>query len=475
MKSANVVNLFPRATSRRSRQELAFLPAALEIVETPPSPVGRAIGATIILLIVLALAWAAFGTIDIVASAPGKLIPSDRVKVIQPVEIGVVRRLLVEDGQKVAAGDVLIEIDPTINQAEARMLRSDLVATQLDIARLHAALAESGEPLDAFKAPADARPEQVAEQKRFLASQVGEHRSRIAALERQREQKQAEAETLAAQIAKIEAVLPVMQQRYEIRQKLHSAELGSKLQYLEMLQAYTEQQQELLVQKRQQKVAEAAIAAITETRGQAVGEYRRGLFDELGKLNQKANGLAENLTKAEQRTRLQELRAPVDGTVQQLAVHTVGGVVTPSQELMVVVPADSRLEVEAMITNKDIGFVKVGQEAEVKVDTFNFTKYGQIAGRVATVSRDAVARQKPPERAGDKPGSQTGSSEPKGLELNYLARVALDRTTMKIEDELINLSAGMAVTVEIKTGQRTVLSYLLSPIMRFRHESLRER
>jgi hemolysin D len=242
-----------------------------------------------------------------------------------------------------------------------------------------------------------------------------------------------------------------------------------------MLQAYTEQQQELLVQKRQQKVAESAIAALVETRGQAVAEYRRGLFDELGKLNQKANGLTENLTKAEQRTRLQELRAPVDGTVQQLAVHTVGGVVTPSQELMVVVPADSRLEVEAMITNKDIGFVKVGQEAEVKIDTFNFTKYGLIPGRVVTVSRDAISRQKPAERPGEKPGSQTSSSEPKGQELVYSTRVALDRTTMKVEGEEIKLTAGMAVTVEIKTGDRTVLSYLLSPIMRFKQESLRER
>jgi hemolysin D len=157
-------------------------------------------------------------------------------------------------------------------------------------------------------------------------------------------------------------------------------------------------------------------------------------------------------------------------------VHTVGGVVTPSQELMVVVPAESRLEVEAMISNRDIGFVKAGQVAGIKVDTFNFTKYGLIPGHVVNVSRDAITRQRPHDRTSDKAqGSETSSSEPKGQELIYSARVALDRTDMKVEDEVIGLSSGMAVTVEIKTGSRSILSYLLSPIMRFAQESLRER
>lgn len=476
MKSANVVKLFPGAVSRRSREELAFLPAALEIVETPPSRGGWAIGATIILLFCVALAWAGFGTIDIVATATGKIVPSDRVKVIQPLEIGVVRRVLIEDGQRVRAGDVLVEIDPTINEAEVRLLKADLLSTQIDIARLRAALVEEGDPLESFAPPPEARPEQVEEQKRFLVSQVGENRSKLAALDRQRDQKQAEVATIAATVAKLEAIVPVVQQRYEIRKTLHTAELGSKLQYLESLQALIEQQQELLVQKRQLKVAEAAVAAIGETRAQSQAEFRRTLFDDLGKLNQKANDLTENLVKAEQKTRQQVLRAPVDGTVQQLSVHTVGGVVTPSQELMVVVPVKSRLEVEALISNRDIGFVKAGQDAEVKVDTFNFTRYGLIAGKVMTVSRDAITRQKPQDRTADKvEGAQTSSSEPKGQELVYSARVALSRTEMKIEDEVINLSPGMAVTVEIKTGARSVLSYLLSPLARFKHEGLRER
>jgi hemolysin D len=476
MKSAKVVELFANQRKVRRAEELAFLPAALEIVETPPSPVGWAVGASIIVIFCIALAWAAFGQIDIVASAQGRIVPSDRVKVIQPLEIGVVRRLLVEDDQKVKEGEVLVEIDPTINEAEARQARRDLRTTRLDIARLRAALTDSGDPLEAFKPPADADPQQVADQRRFLESQVAEHRAKVAALDRQQQQKEAEVEATGATVAKLEAMIPVLQQRYEIRRNLASQELGSKLQYLEMLQALTEMQQELQVQKKNKRVAEAAAAAIGESRAQAVAEYRRGLFDELGKMIQKENGLAETLVKAEQKAKLQVLRAPVDGTVQQLAVHTVGGVVSPSQELMVVVPAKSRIEVEANIPNRDIGFIQAGQEAEIKIDTFNFTKYGLIHGHVLSISQDSIKRQKPVDSGkGKSAAALNETSEPQGQEMVYQARIALDQTEMPIDGKRVQLSPGMAVTAEIKTGSRSVLSYLLSPIVRFHQESMRER
>jgi hemolysin D len=477
MKSAKVVELFSHQRQARNAEELAFLPAALEIVETPPSPAGRAIGLAIILVFCIALAWAGFGEIDIVASAQGRIVPSDRVKVIQPMEIGVVRTLLVEDGQKVKAGDVLLEIDPTINEAEARQARRDLATTRLDIARLRAALTQDGDPIEAFKPPANADPQQVADQRRFLESQVAEHRAKVAALDRQRQQKETEVEATGATVAKLEAMIPVLQQRYDIRKNLANQELGSKLQYLEMLQSLTEMQQELKVQKTNKRVSEAAVAAIVEQRAQAVAEYRRSLFDELGKLIQKENGLAETLVKAEQKAKLQELKAPVDGTVQQLAVHTVGGVVTPSQELMVVVPAKSRLEVEANISNRDIGFIQDGQEAEIKIDTFNFTKYGLIQGKVLSISQDSIKRQKPVDPAKEKSAttSHSDTSEPLGQEMVYQARISLDKTEMQVDGKRVQLSPGMAVTAEIKTGSRSVLSYLLSPILRFHQESMRER
>jgi len=162
--------------------------------------------------------------------------------------------------------------------------------------------------------------------------------------------------------------------------------------------------------------------------------------------------------------------------VQQLAIHTVGGVVTPAQALLVVVPSDSRLEIEALVPNRDIGFVRTGQQAEIKVDTFSFTRYGLLQGEVLSVSQDAILRDRRQDRADDRGlGTPHDTSEPKGQELNYSARISLDRSQMQIDDRLVNLSPGMAVTVEIKTGSRRILNYLLSPLLRYRQETLRER
>ena len=214
-----------------------------------------------------------------------------------------------------------------------------------------------------------------------------------------------------------------------------------------------------------------------QSHAQAEAEFRRTLFGELAEAERKAGGLADDLAKAEQRTKLQLLTAPVDGVVQQLAVHTVGGVVTPAQQLAVVVPADAVLEVEAMVSNRDIGFVHAGQDAQIKVDTFNFTRYGLLHGRVVSVSQDAIVRETPQDRNNDRPkGAESDSSEPKGQEFVYAARVSLDRTQMQVDDDAVaNLSPGMAVTVEIKTGSRAVISYLLSPLLRYQHESMHER
>jgi hemolysin D len=476
MASAKTVVAFRPKPAGRARDELAFLPAALEVVETPPSPVGRATAAAIAAFFCLALAWACWGEIDIVASAQGKIIPSGNVKTIQPFEIGVIRAIHVHDGQRVNAGDRLIELDPTMNAAELGHLQSDLVATQLEVARLHATLVENGDPLSGFRPPHSASPAQVETQRRFLASQHGEFQAKLAVLNRQQEQKEAERATIGAAIAKLEATLPVVEQRFEVRKTLYGKELGAKLQYLEALQQLLEQQQDLVLQKSRYREATAAMAALTETREQTIAEYRRTRFGEVAEAERKMAGLQHDLIKAEQRTKLQLLTAPVDGIVQQLNVHTIGGVVTPGQSLLVVVPVDGRLEIEAMVPNRDIGFVRAGQDAEIKIDTFNFTRYGLIHGKVLSVSHDAISRDKAQDRSSDKSkGTESGTSEPAGQELGYAARVSLDRSQMQVGANLVNLSPGMAVTVEIKTGSRTVMSYLLSPLARYERDSLRER
>ncbi|MGB8045008.1 MAG: HlyD family type I secretion periplasmic adaptor subunit, partial [Pseudolabrys sp.] len=400
-----------------------------------------------------------------------------RTKVIQPFETGVVRSIQVQDGQAVKAGDVCNDVDgpcpgPDQRGAEKQYdcgperasfnMHNDLLAEQLNIAN--------------FTPPANANPALVSAQRQLLLNQVTEYRAKIAALARQQAQKEAEQGTIAATIHKLETTIPVIQQRVDIRKTLMDKELGSKLTYFEILQQLVEQQEDLGVHKSHLREAEAAAAAIRETRGQAEAEYRHTLSDELAKAEQKANGLTQDLIKAEQKTRLQLLTAPVDGVVQQLAIHTVGGVVTPAQSLLVIVPSDSRMEIEAMVSNRDIGFVHAGQDAEIKIDTFNFTRYGLLHGQVLSVSQDAIIRDRKQDRSDERGlGTQNGTSEPQGQELNYTARISLDRARMQIDDRVVNLSPGMAATVEIKTGSRTMLSYLLSPLLRYRQETLRER
>jgi hemolysin D len=476
MKSAKNIIEFPNQRGRRHKDELAFLPAALEIVETPPSPIGRAIGASIIALFAAALAWACIGTVDIVAVAPGKIIPSGRIKVIQPFETGVVRAIEVRDGQRVKSGDVLLELDPTINSAELEHLRSDRLAARLEAARLRAVLDGGNDPLAHFKPPEGAPADLVGVQRRFLVSQAAEQAAKIAEIDRQIAQKEAERATTQASIDKLKATIPPLEERVGIRKQLFNEKLGSKLLYLSELQDLVSARQDVLVQQSRYGEAAAAIAALVESRNKAVAEYQRAVSDELVKAEQKAAGLAQDIIKAEERTRLQKLTAPVDGVVQQLAMHTIGGVVTPAQTLMIIVPSESHLEVEAMISNKDIGFIESGQEAAIKIDTFNFTRYGVLNGKVLNVSLDAITRDKPQDRNSEKSlGAETTSSEPRGQELIYLARISLDRTQMQVDSKKVNLAPGMAVTVEIKTGQRTIISYLLSPLMRYRQESLRER
>jgi hemolysin D len=461
---------WPRLPSRRGA-ELEFLPAALEIIETPASPAGRAIAGTIILFFVAALAWAGLGSVDIIATAPGKIVPTGRSKVVQPFETGVVRAIHVQDGQAVKAGDVLIELDTTINGAERDRYQKELTVARLDVARLRAALGEG-----AFAPPEGAAPAQVELQRSLLANQLEEHQAKLANLDKQVAQNEANRGAVAATVQKLSVALPLLRERAQARKYLADKEVGSRLQYLEVQQDLFEHEQDLLVQRSRLIEADASLAALKDQRRQADAEYKRTNLTDLAQAEQKAASLQEEVVKAQQHRDLQTLTAPVDGTVQQLGIHTVGGVVTPAQALLIVVPADSRLEIEAMVPNRDIGFVHAGQIAAIKIDTFNFTRYGLLHGEVLSVSQDAITRDKPQDKSGDKiPGAEGDTSEPKGQELVYAARVSLDRAQMQVEDRLVDLAPGMAVTVEIKTGSRRVIEYLLSPLLRYKQGSLRER
>jgi hemolysin D len=464
---------FPRRPhAARPDYELAFLPAALEIAETPPSPVGRAIVATMIVVFCVALLWATLGRVDIVATAEGKIVPSGRTKLIQSFETGIVRAIHVHDGQRVKAGQLLIELDPTMTAAEQGHLKGDLIAAQLDVARLKALLSDGADPLASFRPPEGATAEQIEMHRQFLMSQTLEQRAKLSELDRQKLQKEAERQTVAANIAKLQATIPLLQERVDTRKYLSDKGLGSKMTYLTEDQELVGQQQDLIIQQTKMQEAVAALATLKETRERITAEFRRTIYDDLAKAEQKAAGIAQDTIKATRRTELQELTAPVDGIVQQLSVHTVGGVVTSAQPLAVIVPVDSQLEIEAMLSNDDIGFVHEGQDVEIKVHAFNFTRYGLIGGRVLSVSSDAIQRDSAADRPHD---AANREREPSAQNLVYVARISLDRRTMQADGRTVDLGPGMAVTAEVKTGSRRIIGYLLSPVAKYEHDVLRER
>ena len=451
--------------------ETEFLPAALEIVEQPVSPLPRAVAGAIMLFFVLAVMWSWIGWIDIIATAPGKIIPSGRVKVIQPLEIGTIKAIPVEEGQHVAAGEILLELNPTTNQADRDRFASDLLRARIDVARLRAQLGPR--PGDPFAGFGDAEPLLIATARDHQSAEEAEQQAKLQAVDRQLAEKRAEADQVKATLAKLQATLPLVEQRALIRSKSLATGFGSKISFLDAQQTLVELKNESLVQRHRLEQSEQAAAALQHQHEQGEAEYRHRLFGDLAKAETQVAELSQELRKATDKTALQKLTAPVDGIVQQLAVHTIGGVVTPAQELMVIIPSDAELEIEAMIENKDIGFVENGQTAEIKVETFNFTRFGFLHGKVTRVARDTVPTDKTAAGPAQPGTASAESSAPQHLA--YVARIALDRASMRIDGKDVPLEPGMAVTVEIKTGERRVFDYLLSPLQSYRHDSLRER
>jgi len=445
---------------QRLPHEAQFLPAALELQETPVSAAPRMVAWLLMTFALIAVLWAIFGKIDVVATAQGKIVPNEGSKLIQPIETAAVKAIHVVDGQAVKAGQVLVELDATMARADSTRTANDLTTAKLQAARargLLAALTSGNAPRIEAPSGVDAGIgiERIAQEQRILDGQYGEYQARVSRIDAEIAKREAERRSTQEIVKKLEQTAPIARQRAEDFKGLVEKNFISKHGYLEKEQVRIEQEADLETQRSRLKELAAAIDEAKGQRGSAVSETRRMALDTLNEAEQKATGYGQELVKSDTRGKLMTLTAPVDGTVQQLAVRTVGGVVTPAQVLIVIVPKDDALEVEAFLENKDIGFVNAGQQAEVKIETFPFTKYGTIPASLTHVSRDAI------------------NDEKRGP--IYSTRARLQRATMQVEDKTVNLSAGMAVTVEIKTGKRRVIEYFLSPLLQYGSESLRER
>ncbi len=443
------------ASPLRLGHEAEFLPAALSLQETPVSPAPQVTMRLLMGFAGIALLWALFGRIDVVATAHGKIIPNDHSKVIQSTETAKVTAIHVRDGQQVTAGQYLLELDATVTEADATRVANDLALARLRAARAETMLGamQGGTPL--LKSVEGVSVEQRASEQRLLEGQHTEYRAKLGGLSAEISRRRAELRSAEEILNKLEQTAPMARQRARDFEDLLKKNFVAKHQYLEQQQAAIEQEQDLAAQRAKRDEIRAALLESTHQREALSAETRRVMLDQLHEAEQQTVSLTQDLIKAENHHGLMMLTAPVDGTVQQLVMHTVGGVVTPAQPLMVIVPKDNPLEVEAFVENKDIGFVFAGQDAEAKIETFPFTKYGTIPAQVVHVSSDAIQDEK------------------RGLV--YTAKVKLERSTVPLEEKTVNLSPGMAVTVEIKTGRRRVIEYFLSPLLQYKDESLRER
>lgn len=428
-----------------------FLPSVLEIQQAPPSPIGRALLWTIVAAFTAVALWATLGRIDIVVTAQGKIVPSSDSKIIRPDEAGVIASIHVQDGQAVKQGEVLIELDATRNVTDRARAVNEYRAARVEAARLRALIQDQA----TFEAPTDADEAYVLVQQQLLRDQLAQYHADVSAAQHLVDQRRAAVGRTKAQLHRVKAAVPMEAEQAEADKQLLEQGAVTKRDVHETEEQRIDRARELAGQKKKLRHDRAALAEAEQHYRAMVSEFQQTKQAELAALETTITSLAQEVATVDQKDGLQRLVAPVDGVVRQLAGQAVGGVVTPAQQLLIVVPKDHPVEVEAQVENKDRGFIMQGQPVEIKVETFQFTLYGTIPGHVVTVSDDAASIEK--------------------VGLVYPTRVSLDRGSIQVEGKTVNLSPGMAVTVEIKTGQRRIIEYLLSPLLTSMKESLRGR
>jgi hemolysin D len=394
----------------------------------------------------------------------GKIVPNERTKIIQPMETATVKAIYVEDGQQVTAGDVLLELDATAANADERRTEGDWMGSRLASARALAMLnvLEHPDHLEMSLRIPETRsllkgipPELALAEERVLVSQAEEYRKKLEKIDAEISQREAEIVSNRAVLARIQETLPIVQERAQEYKKLFDQNFASKHEYLDKEKERIELEHGLTAQTGKMAELESALLESRREKESLTAETRRSARETLSENEHRSVNANQERIKATQRASLLTLKAPISGKVQQLAVHTVGGVVTPAQPILAIVPTTGTVEIEAFIQNKDIGFVSEGQEAVIKVEAFPYTKYGTIHGQVKIISMDAVTDEK------------------KGLV--YSTRVEMTKSAIQVGRKSIPLTPGMGVSVEIKTGKRRVIEYFLSPLMEHADESLKER
>lgn len=458
--------LSERLAGSSGTDPLDFRPSIMQIQDKAPAPLGRTVLKVVAALFVGLILWATFGRLDIVAVADGKLVPQTYLKIVQPAEQGIVKEILVKEGEFVKQGQVLMKMDAVLSTAEGESILSEYNRLQLAIRRIDVEL--GGKPLT--KEPNDP-VDQFAQV--FVQYQTNRRAYESALAEQQSVFEKATQEMASAREVKIklELTLPHYREQEKAYEDLYKDGMVAKLQASEKQRERIEKEHDLRAQEFNIKSAQATISQAQKKANQITADYRRQLQVERVEAMGQFEKTRQELTKQQHRYDLLELKAPQDGIVKDLATHTVGTVVTPGTIVMTLVPRDEPLQAEVWVSTEDIGFVRPKQPAKLKLSAFTFQKYGMVDGTVDQVSADASENQGQA-RMGEQgimPTSKTGT------QLHYRTLVSLSNQQLITDGKMHLLASGMRVTAEIKLGTRSVLEYFFSPVSKAFHEAGRER
>lgn len=438
-----------------SADDAEFLPTLLAIQESPPPKLPRFVLLSVAALFIILLLWACFGKLDVVASAEGRLVPQTWVKIVQPADAGIIVDILVQEGQQVKAGEMLMRMDAGIVDADARAIAGELDIRRLQLTRIDAEL--RGQPLvmaagDAPELFTQVSRQYQAHRQTYLDALAQER----ANLDKTRHDLQAAQEVLT----KLHKVLPSYQRSAAAYEKLASGGFFSSLAVEEKQRDQLEKEQDL---RAQQATVESlgAMLQVSENRlAQIQSGYQSELRNERAETDSALKKLHEEQQKIRHKSGLLALRAPQSGIVKDLATHTTGTVVAPGTIMMSLVPQSEPLQAEVLIKNEDIGFVHVGQQVQIKLAAYPFQKYGLIAGTIEHIGPDTTEK---------------GGSENAPALAGYRALVRLERQKLEVNNAILPLTAGMQIMVDIHQGRRTVMAYLLSPVQKAWQEAARER
>lgn len=463
------------------RGDTDFLPAAIEILEAPPSPVRIGFLLAICALTATALAWSYFGHVDIIATARGKIQPTGRVKVIQPAEGGKVARIAVANGQTVKEGDLLLELVDADARADEAAAMAGLHSYRAEAARRAAALATARSPdfrLSAVAWPSDTPAAVREREERVLGGDVAQLAASVASLDAQARQKEAERRRLTETAAAQQNLIDVLKQRVDIRATLASSGAGAVTSLIDAKENLAFHSATLATTRGQLEESAASAEVLKRDRAKLIDTFVAENRQKLADAERQADDFGQKLAKARARLDHLTFRSPIAGTIAATTVTAPGQVVGVAEEVIRIVPSGAALEIEAYLENKDIGFVEAGQEAQVKIESFPFTRYGAIEAVVTRVATDAIPEQDASQIEGD-PARATKSSGFAGAQrtqnLVFPATLTPRRTEMDVGDKRVPLSPGMAVTVEIRTGSRRILEYVFSPLVETASKAMKER